>query len=103
MKAHIFQFDPDGGASNGGGESRHVCVDRKVHLVLASSWYDQTGDWEAAYDRVYYSVVGPCDGSCLPHMELPAEAEALVQRFLTSDGKDRGEYVRRTPRHPEHA
>ena len=46
----------------------------------------------------------PCDGSCLQReIELPVEAEALVQKFLISDGKDCDEYRRETPRYPAHA
>ena len=104
MKARVFESSHDGIASNRGGESVRVCVDRKVHLLLASWWYDQTGDPKSASDTVYYGVEVPCDGSCLQReIELPVEAEALVQKFLISDGKDCDEYRRETPRYPAHA
>ena len=100
MKAHLFKSDYDG-ASNGGSGSDEVCVDRKVHLTLLDSWYDQSGDPGSACDSVRYQVLGPCDGSCLPTRELPPEAEELVLKFLASDGQELGTYERSTARYPD--
>ncbi len=97
---HEF-FSEGSGASNGDSSSAKVCVDRKVHITLESSWYDQSGDSASASDHVFYGCVTPCDGSCLPTRELPKEAEELVQRFLRSNGEDRGEYRLDTRRHPD--
>lgn len=100
MRAHIFYESPDCDASNGGGSRMTVCVDRKVHLTLATGWYDQSGDEETAYESVFHGDLMPCDGSCLPTLNLPAQAEDLVRKFLASDGKERGEYRLSAPLYP---
>ena len=98
MKAHLFFLD------RGCGTILMVCVDQQVHVTL------QEDGWCADTDRhnVYYGNVLPCEGSCLlkkdwsrlPTYELPVEAKNLVQRFLASNGKERGEYFARDSRSP---
>jgi hypothetical protein len=100
MRAHIFYEHPDCGASNFDMSRVRVCVDRKVHLTLETSGYDQSGDEENSRDNVFHGDLEPCDGSCLPTLDLPAQAEDLVRKFLASDGKERGEYRLTTPRYP---
>lgn len=99
MNARIF-FHDDVQASNGGGEIYHLCVDGKVHLKHSNSWYDQTGDEANAYSSEWWGEIEPCDGSCCKQMELPPAAVKLVEKFLATDGKERGEIRSQTPTYP---
>lgn len=99
MQARIFSHDGDD-ASNGGGETYKLCVNGKVHLTYLTSWYDQTGCEEDANDSFRYYELEPCNGSCSQQLDLPPEVEALIQKFLVSGGKDRGEFGKTTPRYP---
>lgn len=99
MIAIIYRSEGDS-ASNGGGSTAWLCVDRKVHIKRSTSWYDQTGCETEAYDLESWGDLGPCDGSCLPKMELPQCAEKLIQRFLESGGKECSGFSQETPRYP---
>jgi len=101
MEVFFYRSDDDEGASNGGGFTRLLCVDRKVHVTHSGSWYDQTGCEYDAFDSENWEVTGPCDGSCTPKGFLTVEAVDLVNRFLSSDGKDLYEWSKTTKRYPD--
>lgn len=100
MPIFLYQNDEDS-ASNGGGSIKFLCVDRHVHVEHKSDWYDQTGCEAEAYDAETWKVTGPCDGSCTPHGSLADEAVDLVNRFLSSEGRDLCEWSRTTKRYPD--
>lgn len=96
-KGHVF-FDEDSeGSSNGGGGKERLCVEQKVHLEHGWGWYDQTGCEKDAYDGEEWRVIGPCDNSCVPFSDLPAEAEELVKKFFATGEKEVWE--KNTPRY----
>ena len=67
MKGYIYSHTVEGDFNP--HESAMICVDRKVHFRIK---WDRCGDPK------------PCDGSCLPMIELPPEAERLVLEFQAS-------------------
>ena len=101
MPVFLYRSDDEEGASNGGGFTKLLCVDRHVHVEHKGGWYDQTGCEAEAFDSETWKVIGHCDLSCTPEGSLSDEAVHLVNRFLSSEGRDLCEWSRTTKRYPD--
>ncbi len=97
MTAIVFRSD-ENSESDGGGTHLWLCVDKKVHLQSSKGWYNQAGAERSAFSCEDGECLDPCDGSCVQNtIQLPSEAEELVQRFLNSGGKEKGEIHKKAP------
>lgn len=82
MSARVFRTSGDE-ASNGGGYEYSLCVLGKVHLTYSTSWYDQAGCEELAFDAKEFHNFSPCNGSCMEKtVELPSDVEAQVKNLI---------------------
>lgn len=101
MEVFKYRSDEDEGASNGGGFTNLLCVDRAIHVTQSGCWYDQTGCEYDAYSSESWDVTGPCDGSCTPKGCLTTEAVDLVTRFIESGGKEMCKWSKTTKLYPD--
>ena len=103
MNYRVFSYLEEDGASNMSYLTMQVCVGGKVHAIISDCWFEQAGCEQWAHDFVSIGGLEPCDGSCRrPYDpfsdEVEKELEKLVLTFLSSNGKERGEYERKWPR-----
>jgi hypothetical protein len=103
MNYHVFSNQEEDGASNMSCTTTKVCVGGKVHVTISDGSFEQTGCEKHAHDFVSIGGLVPCNGSCRrPYDslsdEVEREMEKLVRTFLSSNGKERGEYERKWPR-----
>lgn len=90
MEARVFKAPEQDGSIN--PDTVWLCVDGKVHLTQTPGW-QLDGEMQPSYvSSILWRVLTLCDGSCIEKMQLPAEVEVLVQRFLDTNGHERGEF-----------
>ena len=69
-----------------------MCVNREVHIECMHSGSDEQGDYH------HYRNLTLCN--CIDKSlvaGLPKEVEDLVEKFLKSDGREKGEFKKRFP------
>ena len=70
------------GASNGGGGEKVYCVDGKLHVTNATSWYDQSGDEENSFSHSTWSF-SECDcGKAEISPGIPAAVVEAIDGFI---------------------
>ncbi len=82
MKVYVFDFE-----SHGHSSKAELCFDSKVHIT-EEHWDSDSDGYGGGH---VFGSLRPCDGSCHRTRDLPSEVAQLVEKFLASNGKERGE------------